>query len=430
MLSNRDQLERIYRTRLVAVVAAVVGMLSAQAGQADEDSADASTRKVVRPAAAVSSDVNRCERLNVGPTGMVSIPVEIFGKQTEFVLCTGIRYGVCLPHFREQLAALPRPEHEIHPASTLNVEFFPAPEIKIGQKYPELFRSTYGIAVAAKGSRLFHQYRQPGDGVLGMDYLQTKVLRINADARIAELKSFKTMDVDDSTLVEKMSFVSGVPRILLGLSTEGFDGFSIESAGQLRVLLKRDVFNKLLKKHKIAIDFPATAYNKESLGRQGILESIDLGPYRFCNVPVEEGPLNSVGAAILGRFDAEYDFSNRIAYLKPGSRMHDPAPRPRIGCRFYPLGEATMICQVVAGSPAEAAGLRVGDSLRSVDGISIADLSRPDLEAQLSVPGAVRKLMVERDQGQVDIEVTLANDPDPFPTTEQSAPTSEFDFDK
>lgn len=430
MVSNRDRLGRIRRYRLMAVIAIAVGLNWVQAGHADDATADTTTRKVVQPVAAVSADVNRCETLNVDPTGSISIPVEIFGIKTEFFVCTGIRYGFCLDRFRDELAALPKPEHQRLPVSAAGLEFFSAPDMKIGKTHQEVFRSKYGIALSSTGSSLIRQFGQKGDGVIGMDYLATKVLRVNCDDRLAELKSFKTFKVDESTVVEPIHFVRDSPRFLLGVPEEGFEGFVIETAGQLRVMIKQDLFSKLVKKRKIVLDSVATTFDGEQFGRLGIIEYIDLGPYRFCNIPVAEGHINSVGAIILGRFDVEYDFSNRIAYLQPGRRINAPTPRQRIGCQFSRTGTSMIIYQVNTGSPAESSGLKVRDRLVSANGISINDLSRPELEDLVSQPGVVIRFVVERNQNQVDIEVTLANDPDPFPVTEQPAPTPEFDFDK
>jgi len=69
-------------------------------------------------------------------------------------------------------------------------------------------------------------------------------------------------------------------------------------------------------------------------------------------------------------------------------------------------GDNTVV-QVTSGSPAEAAGLRVGDYIRSIGGISVEDTKAQFRQPRPAV-GEVRTYVVERDGASVSLDVQNA----------------------
>lgn len=90
-----------------------------------------------------------------------------------------------------------------------------------------------------------------------------------------------------------------------------------------------------------------------------------------------------------------------------------PGERPYLGVRYIMRPRGAEIREVIPGSPAEEAGLRVGDLIREVDGRRVS--SAHPLAELLSLyrPGARVTLTVEREGEELEIEVILDRQPSP-----------------
>lgn len=89
--------------------------------------------------------------------------------------------------------------------------------------------------------------------------------------------------------------------------------------------------------------------------------------------------------------------------------MRAVAPPPRGNAGFateIQLGEI-LVASIVAGGPAERAGLAVGDVLLELDGVKFGPYYDPVPQIQQEGPGAVVKLTIERDDKPRTITLTL-----------------------
>jgi len=89
--------------------------------------------------------------------------------------------------------------------------------------------------------------------------------------------------------------------------------------------------------------------------------------------------------------------------------------RPWLGVTFMSTEEGAQISQVVPGSPADEAGLRVGDLIVQVDGRSVT-LARPlsDVVSRYG-PGDRVTLTIQRNGEEIELEVTLGERPGYLP---------------
>lgn len=88
-----------------------------------------------------------------------------------------------------------------------------------------------------------------------------------------------------------------------------------------------------------------------------------------------------------------------------------PGERPYLGIHYIQRARGAEVQEVIPGSPAEEAGLRVGDLIRKVDGRAV-NSSHP-LADVLSAyrPGDRVVLTVEREGREIEIPVTLGRRP-------------------
>jgi membrane-associated protease RseP (regulator of RpoE activity) len=137
----------------------------------------------------------------------------------------------------------------------------------------------------------------------------------------------------------------------------------------------------------------------------GRLRSMSLGPYEWDDPVVTvshatEGAFASeefagnIGNRILERFKVTFDYERRQVYLEPGKRYADRDQLTRTGVLLTKRSGQVGVESVLADSPAERAGLRIGDQVLAVDGRDIAQWDLPELTQLFDEGEAGRKVEV------------------------------------
>lgn len=106
------------------------------------------------------------------------------------------------------------------------------------------------------------------------------------------------------------------------------------------------------------------------------LQSVQLGPFRLRNVPVEiistEDPsaptVATIGPQLLSRFLAAVDTADRRLLLSPGKTFDAPFHKSAIGIGFRPDGANLRVTHVASNGPAQEAGVKVDDLVTRLNG--------------------------------------------------------------
>lgn len=111
------------------------------------------------------------------------------------------------------------------------------------------------------------------------------------------------------------------------------------------------------------------------------LAGADLPPVPALVQPRDTGRGVTIGLPIIRRFSLVLDMGGRRLWMTPTERLNDAFRRDRSGAALDPQGERLAVAHVAKNSPAEAAGMRVGDQIIEVDGervtqVNAATLSR------------------------------------------------------
>jgi hypothetical protein len=122
----------------------------------------------------------------------------------------------------------------------------------------------------------------------------------------------------------------------------------------------------------------------------------------------EPGPggfAGNVGRSVLRQFNATFDCMRGKLYLEKNANWGKPGIFNRAGIVIDPVDQGEKVMTVLPGSPAEAAGLAVGDVITKIDGHAPSD----DLDdpAFLQPVGTVVKLVVKRGDEERQVDVTL-----------------------
>jgi membrane-associated protease RseP (regulator of RpoE activity) len=142
-------------------------------------------------------------------------------------------------------------------------------------------------------------------------------------------------------------------------------------------------------------------------------------------------------AAAGGFFAASAALSEGGGHKAGGSRVvvqereeNDQAAPPGVLRRAYagvvlaeePNGEGVRITQVIAGSPAEDAGLETGDVITAVDGRSVRSVNAVQTALGDKSPGDEVTFTVRRDNREEDIDVSLGEQAGVFQMPSEVAP--------
>lgn len=152
------------------------------------------------------------------------------------------------------------------------------------------------------------------------------------------------------------------------------------------------------------------------------LDSVRVGPFGW-NEPIAGLTLHRLGGAgsheiqgnlgtsVLERFRCTFDYAHGRLWLEPGQRYAQRDRFTRSGLWLTRWSGNVYVASVVKKSPGEAAGLKVRDIVRAIDGRSIDAWTPEQIDALLvdGAPGRVVRLTIERELVNEDLEVTLAD---------------------
>mgnify|MGYP001342019975 CR=1 FL=1 len=105
----------------------------------------------------------------------------------------------------------------------------------------------------------------------------------------------------------------------------------------------------------------------------------------------------NVGGGVLKRFDVTFDYGKQRLLLQPNASFSGPDVYDRSGLWLNREGEGLQVKDVVAGSPAAEAALKVGDTIVAIDGESGDKVLLPEVRARFktSPPGTKVRLTLK-----------------------------------
>ncbi|WP_165798398.1 aspartyl protease family protein [Chitinophaga costaii] len=135
------------------------------------------------------------------------------------------------------------------------------------------------------------------------------------------------------------------------------------------------------------------------------MEEFRLGNYTFKNVPTylfdDEANITQypslgglIGNDLLRRFNLTLNYAQKEIHLEPNSHFREPFDYSYTGLIFYLINDRVVVMQVIANSPAERAGFRVGDEVLAVNKIFTNNLMI--YREQLKNTGTKVELLIRR----------------------------------
>lgn len=265
---------------------------------------------------------------------------------------------------------------------------------------------------------------QAVDGILGGTLLGSLLVDVNYAERWVELCAARDRDDFPSVRI-RMIASGGVPfvRVKLALPHGEAEALLMVDTGTQEALILNQPF---VEKHRLlqtvspqisTIDFGLAGVVPYALGR---LARVRLGPLKIVKPVVNfatagVGSLGSadfdgfLGAAVLRRTRVAFDYMRREMRVAPGKLFDAPYEYGMSGMVLVTRGpgfHTFVVAYVIADSPAQEEGIRVGDVITSIDGRPAAQLTLSGIKEMFLVPFRRYRLGVARGSTESAVEIT------------------------
>lgn len=255
------------------------------------------------------------------------------------------------------------------------------------------------------------------DGFLGLSFLRQFAVRLDYEHK---LLSFAPPASSNLTGVGPGVALQGDGRLVIQAEVDGAAAKLVVDTGAGQSLILRSWF---VDEQKLRARYPRRLNVVTGGGLLGLtrgeisrLQTLKLGGHTLTNVFVEfetgtdnrrDDIAGFIGAGILSRFNLTFDPAGKRMWFEPNSsRAMAPLPSATLRSGLVWLPEGT-VADIIPGSPAAEAGVRLGDRLLEVDGVPVQTLRFKGVNRALRAePGTRVRLRLQTD-GEAPREVIL-----------------------
>jgi hypothetical protein len=157
---------------------------------------------------------------------------------------------------------------------------------------------------------------------------------------------------------------------------------------------------------------------RKSKIRYGRLKSFQFVAYKFENLPVALSSDNKgllanpnidgiIGNRLLQRFNVIFNYQKGVVYLEPSVFMGNDHVVNSSGFDIHFINGKPYVKNVVDRSAGEAAGIRNGDQLISIDGILVDNMSSTKIRSSFVGIGTKIEIVIKRNNKFKYTELTL-----------------------
>lgn len=251
-------------------------------------------------------------------------------------------------------------------------------------------------------------YGEKIDGIIGYSFISRYILKVDYDSLKISVHSKGSMKYPRGGYMMRPILVNiPVANAMVRDINEINGRFYFDTGAGMCLLLSSEfVEDSMILRSKSKWYYSqAEGLGGKTPMKQGIVKQMKLGPYKFRNIPSyifdDEYNITSypylgglIGNDLLRRFNLIINYSTRDIHLTPNSHFRDPFDYSYTGLGMYFVDDAIRILDVMQGSPAEKAGLKVDDIILAVQnnfGRSIQEYKN-----LMQNPGERVKILVSR----------------------------------
>jgi hypothetical protein len=264
---------------------------------------------------------------------------------------------------------------------------------------------------------------EPLPGMVGYETFRRFVTRIDYGSKTITLIDPKHFDPKDAGTPIPFTFNDSIPEVMG--TFEGLPAkYDIDTGSRSELTLTKPFAeqNGLRAKHSKGVDtVDGWGVGGPSIGYVTRGKTMTLGPIEIDGVVTSlstqgKGAFSgtdyqgNVGGGILKRFVVTFDYDHQMMYLKPlPGPVADTGTFDRAGMWFNQAAQGFEIVDVTQGAPAAEAGLKNGDVIVAVDGVSTDKIHLYDLRQRLrdEPPGTVVRFTIKDGAAVKDVKLTL-----------------------
>lgn len=348
---------------------------------------------------------------------LVLVPIRVNGARPSWFLLDTTRPASSLDDVRAvALGLLP---HGSAGSKSLSNVVFDFPSLKISM--PSLPLNSFGDLSSRVGRAI--------QGILGADVLSHFVVVISYDRQTLQLYDSKSFQYKGSGVKLKMQTLNGVPALdtKLSLRHRGtLHGLFYIATAQAEAMqfypsfAAAHKFSELGQKMILFSPLDSPGDFDDHLGR---IESVQFGkitledPFAIfpgksehASAQLSSDIAGAIGGEILDRFTVVLDYPDQSVIFEPNPHFNDLFVADMSGLVLVatpPDFRAFGVARVIEKSPAEPAGIAVGDMLEKIDGNPASDYSLNDVRALFRQDGTEHTLTVLRNGQHLQFTLKL-----------------------
>lgn len=265
------------------------------------------------------------------------------------------------------------------------------------------------------------------DGIMGLEVFRDRVFQINFEKSkfviYPDEHDFSGLEADGKKRIIKRMLPKGMNSIELTVKAPNGEKMylALDTGNGFYATTHKDVLQRMKMWDDSEAQYETVAWVASGPVKSWYMQFPELEIY---GVPVKDSiwsiidlPASAadhdgtVGFGFLKNFNITIDMRRRMVMLEhfSGKTVDQPKGNPGIVGFYNERAERMLIYRVTPGSPAEKAGVKLGDAIIDVDGEFIGHLSPQQLEERLDgEPGTQVKLALSRGGQLLRFEVERA----------------------
>ncbi len=224
-------------------------------------------------------------------------------------------------------------------------------------------------------------YGQKIDGIIGYSFLSRYLVKLNFDS--LDIEVFEPGNIaypKGGFTLHPLFTALPIQTLTIKDERQVNANFYIDTGAGLCFLMSKQFQDDSLilkeKRKPISVQVQGLGGKKQML--LTIIKSVKIGPYKFRRVPTNilDDEFNAIsypflggliGNDILRRFNMILNYPQREIHLIPNSHYHDEFDYSYTGMNMYYMDGVILADDVIEGSPADKAGLKMGDIILAVN---------------------------------------------------------------
>jgi len=224
-------------------------------------------------------------------------------------------------------------------------------------------------------------YGEKIDGIIGYSFLSRYIVKLDFDSSLISVYRPGELDYPKGGTILRPAFTT-LPIQNLTIRDKQKQNFNFYfDTGAGLCLLLSEAYAKdssvLLTKRK-PLNTHAEGMGGRLQMRLTVIKMVQIGNYKFRNVPtyLYDDDYNVIsypfvggllGNDLLRRFNMTINYPKREIHLLPNSHFNDPFDYAYTGLAIYYVNGSILVEDIIPGSPADKAGIKVNDFIIGVD---------------------------------------------------------------